>query len=75
MIKLLILLLSFNCLAQELNECGQTKEEWYEDDIRCFEVSNGRIYESHFLTTDPRPIENFFHITPEELETEYEKVD
>lgn len=75
MIKLLILLLSFNCLAQELNECGQTKEDWYGGDVRCFEVREEKIYESRFATDKANPIESFFHITPEELETEYERVD
>ena len=75
MIKLLILLLSFNCLAQELNECGQTKEEWYAEDIRCFEVREEKIYESRFVTDEKNAIESFFHMTVEELETEYEKVD
>ena len=36
---LLLVLLSFNCLAQEvINECGQTKDQWTFDNVKCLEI-------------------------------------
>jgi len=75
MIKIILLLMSLNCIAQETNECNISKEESSVSDIRCFEVKGDRVYESRFTVDDELPITMFFHITPEELETEYEKVD
>jgi hypothetical protein len=73
-----ILLLSFNCFAQELNECGMTREECLESDIRCFEVRDEIVYESFFGMfgmKDRQSIITTSSITLEELETDYEKVD
>jgi hypothetical protein len=76
MIKILLfLLLSFNCLAVELNECGMTKEEYFNGDIRCFEVREGMVYESIFGIKDESSMITNTGLVPEELETDYEKVD
>lgn len=75
MIKLFLLLLSFNCLAEELNECGMTKEEYFHTDIRCFEVKEGMVYESIFGIKDESSMITITGLALEELETDYEKVD
>ena len=72
---LLLLLLSFNCLAEELNECGMTKEEYFNGDIRCFEVKEGMVYESIFGIKDEYPMITNTGLALEKLETDYEKVD
>jgi hypothetical protein len=67
---LLLSLLSFNCLAQELNECGQTKEEWTFANIKCLEVSGGYVSESLFDADKPLIIED--SMTMEQFEEEWE---
>lgn len=70
--KLLILLslLSFNCLAQEVNECGQTREEWTFANIKCLEIRGDSVAESLFDEDKPLIIED--SMTMEQFEEEWE---
>lgn len=71
---LLLVLLSFNCLAQEvINECGQTKDQWTFDNVKCLEVRGDHVAESFFNPDNPSIIEDI-GITIEELEEEWELV-
>ena len=70
---LLLFLLSFNCLAQELNECGQTRDEWTFDNVKCLEVRGDHVAESFFNPDKPYIIEDV-GIAIEELEEEWELV-
>ena len=73
---LFLLILSFNCLAQEeiVNECGQTKDKWISDNARCLEVRGSDVVESYFNleTEDPELVFNV--MTVEELEEQWELV-
>jgi len=70
---LLISLLSFNCLAQEVtNECGQTKDEWTFDNVKCIEVRGDQVIESYF-NGDTHALA-YDLLTIEQLEEEWEKI-
>jgi hypothetical protein len=71
---LLLVLLSFNCLAQEvINECGQTRLEWTYDNVRCFQVHGSQVVESYFIGDSPNLAYDIFTI--EQLEEEWELVE
>lgn len=72
---LFLLILSFNCLAQEeiVNECGQTRSEWSFQDTRCMEISDGQVSESFFMFAEP--VVTVGVMTIEELEEQWEKID
>jgi hypothetical protein len=67
---LLLFLLSFNCLAQELNECGQTRDEWTFDNVKCLEVKGSQIVESYFNGDIPTLAYDL--LTLEQFEEEWE---
>ena len=65
------LLLSFNCLAQEVtNECGQTRSEWSVQDTRCMLILDGQVIESFFSGAEP--VVTVGVMTIEELEEQWE---
>ena len=72
---LLLVLLSFNCLAQEvINECGQTKDQWTFNMIRCLRVVGNEVAESHFdLQTGELEI-SYNVMTVDEFEQDWELV-
>lgn len=71
---LLLCLLSFNCLAQEVtNECGQTKDQWTFDNVKCLEIRGGHVAESFFNPDNPSIVED--SMTIEEFEEEWELVE
>jgi hypothetical protein len=73
---LFLVLLSFNCLAQEVtNECGQTREQWTFDTIRCLTVIGNEVVESHF-DLETKELELSYNVmTLEELEEQWERVE
>ena len=73
---LLLSLLSFNCLAQEVvNECGQTKQEWQFQVIRCLEVRGNEVAESVFNLETGEPEIDPHVMTVEDFENDWERVD
>jgi hypothetical protein len=71
---LLISLLSFNCLAQEdINECGQTRDEWAFDNVKCLEVRDSQVVESYFSGDVPALAYDL--LTIEQFEEEWELVE
>jgi hypothetical protein len=71
---LLISLLSFNCLAQEvINECGQTRDEWTFDNVKCLEVRDSQVVESYFNGDVPTLAYDL--LTIEQFEEEWELVE
>ena len=73
---LLLSLLSFNCLAQEVvNECGQTIDEWRVQPVRCLEVRGNEVAESVFNFETGEPELTEYAMTVEELERDWELED
>lgn len=72
--KLLLFLLSFNCLAQEnINECGQTRHEWAFENVKCLEVIEGQVIESYFSGDVPALAYDL--LTIKQFEEEWELVE
>lgn len=72
----ILYLISFNCLAQEItNECGQTKKEWFDEDIRCFEVRGDSVAESYFVVNSDHPVVIVTEQSVDEFEKLYERAD
>lgn len=73
---LLLSLLSFNCLAQEvINECGQTMDEWRVQPVRCLEVRGNEVAESIFNLETGEPEIDPRVMTVEDFENDWEEVE
>lgn len=72
---LLLVLLSFNCLAQEVtNECGQTREQWIFNTIRCLTVIGNEVVESNFDLETGESELSYNVMTVDEFEQDWELV-
>ena len=70
---LLLGLLSFNCLAQDITtECGQTKDEWTFQNIRCLRVIGDEVAESGFDLETGEVELSYRVMTVEEFEEQWE---
>ena len=73
---LLLCLISFNCLAQDITtECGQTKEQWTFEIIRCLTIVGNEVIESGFDLETGEPEMMYNVMTLEEFEEQWEKID
>ena len=74
MMKILLLLISLNCIAEEQSECGQNLNEWEESTdlgVRCFGVVDNKVVESYYLYKQDSFKTVKADISVEELETDF----
>lgn len=72
--KILLLLISLNCIAEEQSECGQNLNEWEEmreEDGRCYGVVDNKVVESYYLYEQDSFKTVKADISVEELETDF----
>lgn len=77
LMKIMLLLISFNCFAQEqaVNECGQTKDQWFAEIIRCLTITGSEVIESGFNMETGEAELMYNVMTIEELEEQWEKLE
>lgn len=72
----ILYLISFNCLAQEItNECGQTKDQWTVEIIRCLTIVGNEVVESGFDLETGYPELSYNVMTVEEFENDWERIE